>query len=113
VFEACGPDVFTLRQLVQIAARLAWVNEGQGRPVIGLPHWAATLQAWVMEHAPGPTLMSRDNLASMQVDNTATPGMPGLDALGIHAAALEGIAQDYLTEGRSNHGLLGIRRQPH
>ena len=113
VFEACGPDVFTLRQLVQIAARLAGVNEGRGRPVIGLPHWAATLQAWVMEHLPGPTLMSRDNLASMQVDNIATPGMPGLAALGIRAAALESIAQDYLTEGRASHGLLGVRQQSH
>jgi NADH dehydrogenase len=113
VFEACGPEVFTLRQLVQIAARLAGVNEGRGRPVIGLPHWAATLQALVMEHLPGPTLMSRDNLASMQVDNVATPGMPGLDALGIRAAALEGVAQVYLNEGRATQGLLGIRKHPH
>lgn len=113
VFEACGPEVFTLRQLVQIAARLAGVNEGRGRLVIGLPNWAAALQAFVMEHLPGPTLMSRDNLASMQVDNVATPGMPGLDKLGIQAAALEGIAREYLNEGQSTHGLLGIRKHPH
>ena len=113
VFEACGPEIFTLRQLVQTAARLAGINEGRGRAVIGLPHWAATLQAWVMEHLPGPTLMSRDNLASMQVDNVATPGMPGLEKLGIHAAALEGVAREYLNEGQSTYGLLGVRKHPH
>lgn len=113
VFEACGPEVFTLRQLVQIAARVAGINEGRGRMVIGLPHWAASMQAWAMEHLPGPTLMSRDNLASMQVDNVATPGMPGLDRLGIHGAALEGIAREYLNEGRSTFGLLGVRKHPH
>ena len=81
--------------------------------MIGLPHWAATLQAFVMEHLPGPTLMSRDNLASMQVDNVATPGMPGLEALGIRAAALEGVARVYLNEGQATKGLLGIRKHPH
>jgi NADH dehydrogenase len=112
VFEACGPEVFTLRQLVQTSARLAGVNQGLGRPVIGLPHWAGAVQAWVMEHLPGPTLMSRDNLASMQVANIATPGAPGLADLGVRAAALEGIAREYLTDGSATHGLLGIRRQP-
>jgi NADH dehydrogenase len=36
-----------------------------------------------MELAPGPTLMSRDNLASMQVDNVASGRLDGLEALGI------------------------------
>ena len=33
IIEACGPDVFTLKELVQIAARIAGVNEGRGRAV--------------------------------------------------------------------------------
>ena len=71
------------------------------------------LQAAAMELAPGEPLMSRDNLASMQVANVATAGMPGLDALGIQAAALQGVAQDYLTEGSPWHALLGVRRRSH
>jgi NADH dehydrogenase len=63
-----------------------------------------------MELMPGAPLMSRDNLASMQVANVATPGMPGLSALGIQVAALQPIAADYLTEGSSWHALLGLRR---
>jgi NADH dehydrogenase len=54
--------------------------------------------------------MSRDNLASMQVANVATPGMPDLSALGIQAAALRPIASEYLTRGAAWHALLGVRR---
>jgi len=111
--EACGPEVFTLKQLVEASARLAGVNRGQGRPVWGLPAWAGSLQARMMELLPGAPLMSRDNLASMQVANVATAGMPGLEALGIQPAALQGVAQDYLTEGSPWHALLGVRRRSH
>jgi NADH dehydrogenase len=108
--EACGPEVFTLKQLVEISATLAGVNRGHGRPVFGIPHWAGDLQARMMELMPGAPLMSRDNLASMQVPNVATTGMPDLSALGIQAAALQPIAADYLTQGASWHALLGVRR---
>ena len=37
----------------------------------------------MMELAPGPTLMSRDNLASMEVDNIASGQCAGLDSLGV------------------------------
>ncbi len=95
--QACGPEVFTLRQLVQLAGRLAGVRHGLGRPVVGLPHWAGMLQATVMECLPGQPLMSRDNLGSMQVANVAQAGVAGLDTLGIQAAALVPIARDYLS----------------
>jgi NADH dehydrogenase len=108
--EACGPEVFTLKQLVEISATLAGVNRGHGRPVFGIPAWAGSLQARLMELKPGEPLMSRDNLASMRVPNVATPGMPDLSALGIQAAALRPIASDYLTEGAAWHALLGVRR---
>jgi NADH dehydrogenase len=111
--EACGPEVFTLKQLVELSARLAGVNHGHGRPVFGLPHWAGALQARLMECKPGEPLMSRDNLASMQVANVATPGMPGLEALGIQPAALGPVARDYLSQGAPWHDLLGVRLRSH
>ncbi len=113
VFEACGPEVFTLAQLVELSAKLAGVNEGRGRPVIALPDWAGNAQAAFMEMLPGEPLMSRDNMASMKVPNIATPGAPGLLALGITPAALPPIAQDYLTQGQATHGLLGLRQHAH
>lgn len=111
--EACGPEVFTLKQLVELSARLAGVNHGHGRPVIGLPHWAGMLQARLLELKPGEPLMSRDNLASMQVANVATPGMPGLASLGLQPAALQAVARDYLSQGSPWHDLLGVRLRSH
>lgn len=95
-YELCGPDVMTLGELVQRAGQWAGVNEGRGRPVIGLPMWVGWLQAAAMEMAPGEPLMSRDNLASMKVDNVATGQLPGLAALGIQAASAAGVAPGYL-----------------
>jgi NADH dehydrogenase len=110
-FEACGPEVFTLQQLVEVSAKLAGINQGKGRWVIPLPQWAGALQARAMELLPGNPLMSRDNLASMQVPSVATPGAPGLSALGIEPAALQAVAGDYLDEGSPWHALLGVRKR--
>ena len=95
-YELCGPDVLTLGELVQRAGQWAGVNHGRGRPVIGLPMWVGWLQAAAMELAPGEPLMSRDNLASMKVDNIATGQLPGLSGLGISAASAAGVAPSYL-----------------
>jgi len=91
-FEICGPDRFTLRQLVRLAGGVS----GHSRPVVGLPTVLARLQAFLMELAPGQPLMSRDNLDSMKVDNVPSGSLPGLDALGISPAALRDIAPTYI-----------------
>ncbi|MBE7419079.1 MAG: complex I NDUFA9 subunit family protein [Ideonella sp.] len=85
VYEAAGPQVITLAELARIAGR----RTGHARPVIALPAALARAQAWLLEHAPGPTLMSRDNLRSLQVDNVATGTFPGLQALDIEPASIE------------------------
>lgn len=95
-YELCGPDVFTLRELVQLAGRLSGINHGRGRPVIALPRALGRLQALLMELAPGAPLMSRDNLDSMRIDNVASGKLPGLQALGITPASLAAIAPTYL-----------------
>lgn len=79
VYELCGPDILTLSELVQLAGR--WV--GRERPVISMPYAIGWLQALLMELAPGRTLMSRDNLDSMKVNNIASGHEQGLHALGI------------------------------
>lgn len=91
VYEAVGPQIYTLAELVRLAGQRA----GHRRPVIALPDALAWLQALVLEHLPGPTLMSRDNLRSLQVDSVATGALPGLEALGITPASIEqGLAQE-------------------
>ena len=96
ILEACGPDVFSLKELVQLSAQLSGVRQGRGRPVFALPDWMGRLQARMMELAPGEPLMSRDNLDSMKVDNVATGKVPGLEVLGIRPAAIRPIAAQYL-----------------
>jgi len=105
LIEACGPDVFTLRELVQLAGQLS----GNPRPVLGLPTVLGRLQARIMEMLPGEPLMSRDNLASMQQDNVASGVVPGLEALGITPASLLGIAPTYLSAAGAD-ALLAYRR---
>ena len=82
-YELVGPEVFSLAQLVQHAGQWA----GHPRPIWPLPPALAQAQAWLMEHLPGPTLMSRDNLASMQVNNVSSGTGPGLLELGVSQAA--------------------------
>jgi NADH dehydrogenase len=99
VLELCGPEVFNLQQLVQLAGGWSGVGGGRGRAVLPLPHWAGYLQALLMECAPGVPLMSRDNLDSMKVDNVATGAVPGLELLGITPASMRAIAPAYLGRG--------------
>ena len=86
-YECVGPTQYSLADLVRLAGR--W--SGHVRPVLPLPAFAGRLQALVMECLPGEPLMSRDNLDSMRVANVATPGAPGLAALGIEATAIESV----------------------
>lgn len=89
-FALAGPRVYTLGELVKLAA--LW--GGHPRPVITLPMSLGRMQAWFFEHLPGQPLMSRDNLASLTVDNISTEPMNPL--LGIVPTPLESIAPVYL-----------------
>jgi uncharacterized protein YbjT (DUF2867 family) len=91
-FECTGPQVLTLRELVQRCG--AWA--GHARPVFGLPGAVASLQAAFFELLPGEPLITRDNLASLGVPNVATPGAAGLAELGIAASSLDTVAPGYL-----------------
>ena len=69
--ELCGPDDYSLRELVQYTADVAGVSS----KIIGLPDWAARLQARSMEFVPGKPF-SRDNYLSLQTDSVCTDGCP-------------------------------------
>jgi uncharacterized protein YbjT (DUF2867 family) len=89
-FELAGPDVYTLRELIQLAGRYS----GHERRVFNLPLSLGHLQALAMEKLPLPTLMSRDNLLSMKVDNVAS--RPIEPELGIAPTPISAIAPSYL-----------------
>ena len=93
-YELCGPRVYTLRELIEFVAK----STGRSPLVIGLPGWAAQLQALVLEHLPG-RMITRDNLKSLSVDNVCAGA--SAPALGFSPAPLEAVAPAYLG-GRSS-----------
>ena len=88
VIECAGPEVMTLKQIVQRVGTMA----GCRRPVLALPEAAGMLQAAVMGWLPGEPMMSRDNVLSMRVPNVASGTLPGLAALGITPVSLDTLA---------------------
>ena len=75
VFDLVGPEIFSMADLVRFAARKA---DAPGW-IIPLPAAIGYLQALAFEYGPGPTLMSRDNIASMSLPNVLPSN--GRDAL--------------------------------
>jgi len=79
----CGPDEYTLRELVEYTARTAELE----RTVIGLPDWAARLQGRLLGLVPGKPF-STDNYLSLQSDSVCPGDCPrqptSLDAVVPH-----------------------------
>jgi NADH dehydrogenase len=88
-YNLCGPRAYSLRELVTYVGELT----GYNRPVLPLGPTLSRLQATLLEHLPG-TLMSRDNLASMQLPSVCAGGFPSV--LGFEPTALEAVAPEYL-----------------
>ena len=74
-YDLVGPMVYTMKEIVELAARKA----NTSCAIIPVPAFVGYLQALAFEFLPGPTLMSRDNIASMQLPNTLPAN--GMDAL--------------------------------
>ena len=110
-FEACGPQAYTLRELVRLAGQYAGIRGGRGRPVLALPHALGYWQALALEMLPGRTLMSRDNLRSLGVDNVASGQLPGLADLGITPTPLDALAPEYLGAAGRAADLDAMRRR--
>jgi NADH dehydrogenase len=88
-YDLCGPTTYTLAQIVRFVAAL----QGLGRLVVGLPHWMAYAQAFVLEHLPGP-VMTRDNLASMKVPSVCDCPFP--EVFGFQPASMEAVVPEYM-----------------
>lgn len=88
-YDLCGPRRYTLRELVGYIASLG----GQRTRIVGLPDWAARLQARVLEFAPGKPF-TYDNYLSLQVDSVCDAGFP--PEFGTMPRALEDLAPQWL-----------------
>jgi NADH dehydrogenase len=94
VFTLCGPKAYSLEELVAFVC----ATLGLRRRIVRLPPALARLQAAVLERLPGK-LMTRDNLASMSIDNTCGEPFPAL--FGFTPAPLEAVAPLYLAGATS------------
>jgi uncharacterized protein YbjT (DUF2867 family) len=103
-YRLCGPGVYTLRELVSFVATLT----GDERPVVALGPTLSRLQAAALEKLPG-TLMSRDNLASMQRDSVCDCDFPAV--FGVIPAALTAVAPTYLSPDAEHSRFDAMRAQ--
>ncbi len=92
VYELCGPQVYTLRELVQTIADLSGVKTR----IVGLSAGVSRLQAQLLEYFPGKPF-SLDNYRSLQIDSVCDQGFPSI--LGIVPARFDEIVPTYLGKG--------------
>jgi NADH dehydrogenase len=105
-YELCGPEVFTLRELVVLLRD----ELGLRKAVIGLPDPLARLQGAIMDFVPGKPF-STDNFQSLTVDSVCSSNgfarlglrPHGLRAVLPHALGLEGSRRDYDRFRRGAH----------
>lgn len=95
-YELGGPEVLTLRAINQII--LAITN--RERTLMPLPFGLARLEALLLQFAPAPFTLTRDQVTLLQSDNvvsdTAKAAGLTLEGLGITPDSLEAIAPQYL-----------------
>lgn len=89
-YPLCGPAVYTLGDLVRYVGEVT----GHRRPVFALGRGLGRLQAATLERLPG-TLMSRDNLASMDQDSVCAGAFPAV--FGFVPTAIEAVVPTYLS----------------
>jgi NADH dehydrogenase len=75
-FQLCGPQVMSLREVVELIRDALELN----RAIIGMPDSLARIQATLLEFVPGKPL-SRDNLKSLEVNSICDSN--GFERLGI------------------------------
>lgn len=104
-FELGGPQVFTLKELVELTAKML----GKGRRVVGLPGPMSASMARVMDLVPGKPF-SWDNYQSLKTDNVSSQN--GFDYFGINPLSIGLVVPDYLAGSVHQRRLQAFRRQP-
>jgi uncharacterized protein YbjT (DUF2867 family) len=95
IYELCGPQVYTLGELVSLCARYS----GHPRRVYAVPKFLGRLQAHFFECLLSQPLLSRDNLDSLCIDNVCNPALA--PDCGIVFSEFATVVPTYLKEGSS------------
>ncbi len=83
-YELCGPNIYSLKELVQYTANICRYK----RIVLGLPMFLSRLQATIFEYMPGKPF-SKDNFNSLKLDSICSQCSPC-------TTSLQAIAPTYL-----------------
>jgi len=102
-YTLCGPQRYTLEQLVRFIAR----HRGIKKPIVRLSDRWSRLQASLLQHAPGKPF-TPDNYLSLRAPSVCQED--GLAALGIRATSLENAGVRILTRADKNGRLSKLRR---
>lgn len=88
-YELCGPEVYTLQEIVEYAAEL----QQTPRKIVGLSDGLSKLQARILQRLPGKPY-TMDNYLSSTVPNVCS--QDGLGALGIQPTPMEAVVPGYI-----------------
>jgi uncharacterized protein YbjT (DUF2867 family) len=93
-YNLCGPEIFTLKQLVEYTAQ----QLGFRRKVIGLGPGLSKLMANVFQYVPLFKPITRDNYRSLQIDSVCSEPFPAI--FGITPQSIGEIVPTYLAHER-------------
>jgi NADH dehydrogenase len=102
-YELCGPESYTLEQIVRFVAR----HTGQHKLIVRLPDWAARLEASILQYFPGKPF-TPDNYLSLQTASVCSE--EGLTALGVNPTSLQNAGVRCLTRADKNRRRNALRR---
>jgi len=102
--ELCGPDVLTLKELVEYTRR----QTGKNCYILGLGDGMSRLQARMLDLVPGKPF-SMDNYHSLQKDSVCTNN--ALPSLGIKPTAIASVVPRYLAGQNARGHYQDFRRQ--
>ena len=90
-FDCGGPRVYSYEEPLKAVAR-----EARLKPkLISIPFAAWHVLAWFAEMLPSPPI-TRNQVELMQIDNVASPEMPGFEELGISPLSVEEMLPEIL-----------------
>lgn len=95
-YELGGPEVLTLREIFNIILE----TTDRQRTLLPLPFGLASLNALLLQFAPSPLTLTRDQVTLLRNDNVVSEAAKSagltLEGLGIAADSLQAIAPQYL-----------------
>jgi uncharacterized protein YbjT (DUF2867 family) len=99
-YELCGPDIYTLDEIVRFLRR----EIGVRRPILRLPRPLGRFQAWVGEYLLPGKPFTRDNFRSLTVANVCRDN--GFAAFGIKPKRMQPIVHEYVAGGADEFSAL-------